>query len=66
MSQSLSPILPLLFALPVILFWLWMFRDMTLNDRLPPEMKNYWVMAFIFLSLITAAYYFVTEYRPNR
>jgi hypothetical protein len=38
---------------------------MTLNDRLPQEMKNYWLMAFIFLSLIAAAYYFVTEYRPN-
>lgn len=66
MSTSLPPYAGLLFALPVIAFWLWMFTDMLKNTRLPPGTRDIWVLAFIFLSIFTAAYYFVYVYRSSR
>lgn len=66
MPSSLPPIVGLLFALPVIAFWLWMFTDMLKNDRLPPDTRDIWALAFIFLSIFTAAYYFVYVYRARR
>ncbi len=66
MASQLSPIIGLLFALPVIAFWVWMFADMVKNDDLPRETKDYWVLAFIFLSIVTAAFYYVNIYRERR
>ncbi len=55
------------------LFWIWMFWDMTTNDRLPnssdppltwpPSSKNNWMFAFIFLNVFAAVYYYWAEYR---
>lgn len=66
MGASLPPFVGLLFALPVIAFWLWMFTDMLKNPRLPPGTRDTWTLAFIFLSIFTAAYYFVYVYRASR
>ena len=66
MTSSLPPFVGALFALPVIAFWLWMFADMLKNTRLPPGARDYWILAFIFLSIFTAAYYFVYVYRASR
>ena len=56
----------LTFLIPVILciaFWSWMFWDMTNNEYLPPNTRNYWLFAFLFLNVAAAAYYYVNEYR---
>ena len=63
MPQSFPPQLGLLLAVPVIAFWLWMFSDMMKNDRLPSGERDTWTLAFIFLSIFTAAYYYVYVYR---
>lgn len=62
------PVFSLFFALPVIAFWLWMFSDMMRQDDLPggPSARQYWTLGFIFLSLFTAAYYYVYVYRARR
>jgi hypothetical protein len=62
---AMVPIVP-------ILFWLWMFRDMTNHDHLPQcfitftrgnDSKFDWMVAFIFLSVFTAIIYYVNVYR---
>ncbi len=66
-------IIPLIVSLLLFAFWLWMFLDMTNNDNLssnstapltlPPSTKFGWALAFIFLSLFAAVYYYFAEYR---
>lgn len=63
MAPSFPPILGLALALPVIAFWFWMLRDMLDNDEIPSKEKDYWIIAFVVLSLFTAAYYYVYVYR---
>ena len=63
---SLAQLLPLLFVIPLIVFWAWMFRDMVANDNLPDNAKNAWTIAFIFLNVFAAVYYYATEYRSRR
>jgi hypothetical protein len=63
----------ILLILPFVLviFWLWMFWEMTTNDNLPNcyftltagrNVRLDWMVAFIFLSILTAGYYYFTEY----
>lgn len=52
-------------TLVVVGFWAVMFRDMATNSNLPDDAKNMWALAFIFFSLLTAAYYYINVYRPN-
>ncbi len=71
----LSIIMPLLIILPLplLVFYLWMFWDMTNNDNLPgnstaplrwpPSSKFEWTLAFIFLNVFAAVLYYVNEYR---
>ncbi len=58
-------VIGLIGALPLIVIWLWMFWDMINNDNLPSSSKDYWMLAFIFLSVFAAVYYYVTEYRKR-
>jgi hypothetical protein len=60
-----SIIIPLIIILPLIVFWLWMFRDMINNDNLPSSSKDYWLLAFIFMNVFAAVFYYVTEYRKR-
>jgi uncharacterized RDD family membrane protein YckC len=53
----------LIIALPLIVFWLWMFRDMINNDNLPSSSKDYWMLAFIFMNVFAAVFYYATVYR---
>ncbi len=53
------------FALLLIGFWFWMFRDMARNDYLPPASKNFWFVAFVFLNVFAALWYYFVEYRPR-
>ncbi len=68
MAQLIAALVPL----ALLGFWAWMFSDMAGNADLPycfitvtgnnnPRLD--WNVAFIFLNIITAAYYYVTVYR---
>ena len=58
--------LPLLLIIPVIIFWVWMFRDMLTNKNLSDTAKSTWTVAFIFLNAFAAVFYYVYEYRSRR
>lgn len=60
-----SIIIPLIIILPLIVFWLWMFREMMNNDNLPSSSKDYWTLAFIFMNVFAAVFYYVNEYRKG-
>jgi len=68
MTQLILALLPL----PLVVFWLWMFSDMTKNGNLPPCFITVtngrnpgvdWTMAFVFLNVFTACIYYITVYR---
>lgn len=58
--------LPLVLIIPVIIFWVWMFRDMLKNDSLSDTARSTWTVAFIFLNAFAAVFYYVYEYRSRR
>jgi uncharacterized membrane protein (DUF4010 family) len=55
----------LIIVLPLIVFWLWMAWDLGGNDRMSGNEKLYWQLAFIFLNVFAAVYYYVYEYRKR-
>ena len=68
MFQVILTLLPL----PFLLFWAWMFLDMMKNDNLPDcfitftngrDPKSDWTMAFVFLNIFTAIFYYSNEYK---
>jgi hypothetical protein len=56
-------LISLVFILPMLAFYLWMFRDMAKNEYIPRESKSNWLLAFIFFNVFAAAVYYVNEYR---
>ena len=58
-----SPLPPLLLSLPLMAFWAWMARQMTRNTRLTDTERMRWGLAFTFLNIFAAIYYYFTEYR---
>ena len=60
-----SIIIPLIIILPLIVFWLWMAWDLGGNNNLPSSEKTYWMLAFLFMNVFAAVYYYVTEYRKR-
>ena len=67
-GSEFSPVqlLPLLLVIPLIAFWLWMFRDMLNNANISDAARNTWIIAFIFLNAFAAVVYYVYEYRNKR
>ena len=65
-ASSLVQWLPLVLIIPVIMFWVWMFRDMLKNDGLSDTARSTWTVAFIFLNAFAAVFYYVYEYRSRR
>jgi heme A synthase len=64
MLQPVSTlVISVVFSLTVISFWLWMFVEMIRNDDMDSTAKNYWTVAFIFLSLFAAGLYYLNIYR---
>jgi hypothetical protein len=59
----MDKLIPLIATLPLIAFWLWMAWDMANNDHLPGISKQNWTLAFVFLNVFAAVFYYVTEYR---
>lgn len=61
----LGPVISILVVSALLVFWAWMFWDMTNNDSLTGNVKYTWTLAFVFLSLFAAVYYFLYEYRDR-
>ncbi len=69
----MDPLISMILVLPLIVFWLWMFWDMANNDDLPsnsnapltwpPSTKFGWTVAFIFMNVVAAGFYYFYEYR---
>jgi len=76
MVQPIVQLISLIFVLPLVGFWLWMFWHMTKNDDLPgnsaapltwpPSSKYNWTLLFIFFNVFAAALYYVYEYRKRQ
>jgi heme/copper-type cytochrome/quinol oxidase subunit 2 len=64
----MDKLLPVLLILPLLglSFWLWMAWDLDKNDRLSSQEKTYWTLAFVFLNVFAAVYYYVYEYRKRQ
>ena len=56
-------IIPLIITLPLIAFWLWMAWDLGGNEDMSPGEKFYWQLAFLFMNVFAAVYYYVNVYR---
>ncbi len=66
----LTPLVPFLFIIPLIIFWLMMFRDMLDSDSLPNlvtgDAKTDWTLAFVFLNVFAAVLYYSVVYRNRK
>lgn len=58
-------LIPMILGLICIGFWFWMLVDLTNNPYLTRTAKNNWFLAFIFLNVIGAFWYYTVEYRPR-
>ncbi len=58
-------LIPWTIVLPLVGFWLWMFREMMNDPYLPSNAKYWWTMAFMFLNVFAAGLYYFTEYRDR-
>jgi hypothetical protein len=70
--DQLAHVILVMLPLALLLFWLWMFWDMSNNDHLPQCFLSFtggsnttfdWWVAFIFLSIFAAMFYYVNVYR---
>ena len=59
-------VIPLIITLPLIVFWLWMAWDLGGNDDMTSNEKFYWQLAFIFLNVFAAVFYYVNVYRIRK
>lgn len=59
-------IIGILIPAPLIVFWLWMFRDMINNPYLVSYDRTTWTFMFVFLNFAAAAWYYLTEYKGRR
>lgn len=59
----MDKLIPFIAILPLIAFWLWMAWNMSNNNNLPGSSKQNWTLAFVFLNVFAAVFYYVTEYR---
>ena len=64
--MTLVQLIPLLVTVPLVVFWLWMFKDFANNYEIPRAVRTYWLAAFLFLNILTAIYYYFTEYDNGR
>ncbi len=50
-------------VLVLVVFWAWMFWDMTNNEDMPSNYKFNWTLAFAVFNIFAAVYYYVYVYR---
>jgi ABC-type multidrug transport system permease subunit len=70
--DQLTHVILVLLPLVALLFWLWMFWDMSNNEHLPQCFLSFtqgnnptfdWWVVFIFLNVFAAIFYYVSVYR---
>jgi hypothetical protein len=64
--QLITLVSIMIFILPLLAFWAWMFTDMRANDRLPGSAKSDWALAFILLNIFGAVLYYLNVYRGRQ
>lgn len=57
---------PMLLAIPLIGFWMWMFGEMNKNPYLTSREKYTWTLWFFIFNVVAAFWYYLVEYRPSR
>jgi hypothetical protein len=71
----MSQLVPLIIIVPLFVFWAWMFKAMTESEYLPPcfitisngtDSRMDWTFAFIILNILTAIFYYATQYRNRQ
>ncbi len=62
MSQT-GQLISVLVILTLGIFWLWMYRDMSMNPDLTRREKDNWSLAFLFGNVFVAILYYVYVYR---
>jgi hypothetical protein len=65
-TDSRLIVIPLIISLPLVVFWLWMAWDLGGNDDITGNEKLNWALAFIFLSVFAAVFYYVNVYRNRK
>jgi hypothetical protein len=56
-------LIPLLIVVLLVVFWVWMFKDMLNSYDVPGVFRPYWTMAFILLNIPAAIFYYITVYK---
>ncbi len=66
-NPLITAIVILIAISPLLVFWIWMFREMLKNDNLPGlvtrDSKSDWTLAFLLLNAFAAAIYYSRVYR---
>ncbi len=60
--EQFTPLIPLIAVIPLLLFWIWMFRDLNANDHLLNYSRYTWTLLFIFMNVFGACLYYFMEY----
>ncbi len=61
--ERLISLIPLIVIIPLLVFWAYMFKDMVNNEFILSVFKPYWMLAFLFLSIPAAIFYYYTVYK---
>jgi hypothetical protein len=59
-------VIPAIITIALTVFWLFMLADFVKNERIHGNDRIFWLIGFIFLSLLTAGYYYFTQYDKRR
>lgn len=58
-------VIPLILSLLAGGFWLWMAWDFGGNSDITGNERFYWILAFIFMNVFAAVFYYVNVYRKR-
>lgn len=64
-DQIIIQLIPMMVGLPLIGFWMWMFREMTNNPALTQTEKRTWMLEFFLMNIIAAALYYANIYKKR-
>lgn len=64
-DQIIIQLIPMMVGLPLIGFWMWMFREMTTNPALTQTEKRTWMLEFFLMNIIAAALYYANIYKKR-
>ena len=65
-TDSRLIVIPLILSLLAGGFWLWMAWDFGGNDDITGNERFYWTLAFIFMNIFAAVFYYVNVYRYRK